>query len=97
MLLPTTPEASYRILVMPMALPKSESFPSLTQFLQLKNVHPLFDAFLSLILASGIPDLDQPGRCDTFIAKYPSILAQDYTMQCLASQAVKAYGLWHHL
>jgi hypothetical protein len=76
MLLPTTSEASYEILIVPMALLKSESFPSLTQFLQLKNVHPLFDSFLSLILASSIPnDLDQPGQCDTFIAEYPSILA----------------------
>jgi hypothetical protein len=31
--------------------------------LYLKNVHPQFDVFLSLILASGIPnDLDQPSR-----------------------------------
>jgi hypothetical protein len=95
--LPTVPEASYEIPVVPLALPNPESFPFLTQFLYLKNVRPLFDAFLSLTPAGGIPDdLDQPGRYDAFVAEYSSILAQNYTMQRLASQAVRVHGLWRN-
>jgi hypothetical protein len=37
------------------ALLKSESFPFLTELLYLKNVRPLFDAVLSLILAAAYP------------------------------------------
>src|SRR6266851_6869592 len=48
---------------------ESERFPFLTQFLYLKNVHLQFDAFLSLILASSIPDdLDQPSRSELYDA-----------------------------
>src|SRR6266851_5435928 len=54
--LPTAPEAPYEIPVVPITLPNPECFPFLTQFLYLKNIHPQFNAFLSLILASGIPD-----------------------------------------
>jgi hypothetical protein len=55
----------------PIALPNPESFPFLTQFLYLKNVHQLFDAFLTLTLANGIhEDLDQPGQHDTFVAEH---------------------------
>ncbi len=95
--LPTAPEAPYEIPVVPIALPNPESFPFLTQFLYLKTVRPLFDALLSLTPASGIPDdLDQPGRYDAFVAEYSSILAQNYTMQRLASQAVRVHGLWRN-
>jgi hypothetical protein len=95
--LPTNPEAPYEIPVVPIALPNPESFPFLTQFLYLKNVQSLFDAFLSLTPASGIPhDLDQPERYDAFVAEYSSILAQNYTMQRLASQAVRLHGLWRN-
>jgi hypothetical protein len=94
---PTTPEAPHEIPVVPIALPSPESFPFLTQFLYLKNVQQLFDAFLSLTPASGIPDdLDQPERYNAFVAEYSSILAQNYTMQRLASQAVRLHGLWRN-
>ena len=67
--LPTAPKAPYKIPVMPIALPNPESFPFLTQFLYLKNVHPLFDMFLSLILASSIPNnLNQPSRLELYDA-----------------------------
>jgi hypothetical protein len=95
--LPTNSEASYEIPVVPIALPNPESFPFLTQFLYLKDVQPLFDAFLSLTPASGIPgDLHQPERYDAFVAEYALILAQNYTMQRLASQAVRVHGLWRN-
>jgi hypothetical protein len=82
----------------PIALPNPESFPFLTQFLYLKNVHQLFDAFLTLTPANGIPeDLDQPGRHDAFVAEHSSTLARNYTIQRLASQAVKVHGLWRNL
>ena len=94
---PTTPEALHEVPVVPIALPNPESFPFLTQFLYLKNFRQLFDVFLTLILANGIPgDLDQPGRHDAFVAEYSSTLARNYTMQRLASQAVKVHGLWHN-
>jgi hypothetical protein len=52
----TAPEAPYKISIVPITLLNPESFPFLTQFLYLKNIHPQFDVSLSLILASGIPD-----------------------------------------
>jgi hypothetical protein len=65
--------------------------------LYLKNVRQLFEAFLSLTPANGIPDdLDQPEWHDAFVAEYSSTLAQNYTMQRLASQAVKVHGLWRN-
>jgi len=94
---PTTPEAPHEVPVVPIALPNPESFPFLTQFLYLKNVRQLFDAFLSLTPANGIPDdLDQPERHDAFVAEYSTTLARNYTMQRLASQAVKVHGLWRN-
>ena len=94
---PTTLGAPHEIPVVPIALPNPESFPFLTQFLYLKNVRQLFEAFLSLTPANGIPDdLDRPERHDAFVAEYSSTLAQNYTMQRLASQAVKVHGLWRN-
>jgi hypothetical protein len=82
--LPTAPEAPYEIPVMPIALPNPESFPFLTQFLYLKNVHPLFDMFLSLILASSIPDnLDQPSRSELYDAT-----------SCQPGS--EGHGIWHN-
>ena len=47
------------------------------------------------MLSKGIPgDLNQPARHDVFVADYSAILAQNYTMQRLASQAAKVHGLW---
>ena len=95
--LPTTPEAPFEVPVVPLALPNPDSFPLLTQFLYLKDVHPLFEAFLCLTPAKGIPsDLDQPARYDAFVAEQSLVLAQNYTMQRLASQAVKVHGLWRN-
>ena len=66
-------------------LPCQIQFPFLTQFLSLKDVQPLFDASLSHP-ASGLPyDLHQPERYGAFVSKYSLILAQNYTMQRLAS------------
>jgi hypothetical protein len=80
---------------MPLALPNPESFPFLTQFLYLKDAHTLFESFLSLTPSKGIPSyLDQPTRYDAFVAEYSTILAWNYMMQHLASQAAKIYGLW---
>jgi hypothetical protein len=93
---PTTLEALHEVPVVPIALPNPESFPFLTQFLYLKNVRQLFDAFLTLTPANGTSDLDQPGRHDAFVAEYSSTLARNYTMQRLASQAVKVHGLWRN-
>ena len=94
---PTTPEAPFEVPVVPLALPNPDSFPLLTQFLYLKDVHPLFEAFLCLTPAKAIPcDLDQPARYDAFVAEQSIILAQNYTMQRLASQAVKVHGLWRN-
>jgi hypothetical protein len=79
----------------PLALPNPESFPFLTQFLYLKDAHMLFESFLSLTPSKGIPSyLDQPAQYDTFVAEYSTILARNYTMQRLASQAAKIHGLW---
>jgi hypothetical protein len=95
---PTTPDALHEVPVVPIALPNPESFPFLTQFLYLKNFRQLFDAFLTLIPANGIPDdLDQLGWHDAFVAEYSSTLARNYTMQRLASQAVKVHGLWRNV
>ena len=95
--LPTTPEAHFEVPVVPLALPNPDSFPLLTQFLYLKDMHPLFEAFLCLTPAKGIPgDLDQPVRYDAFVAEQSIVLAQNYTMQRLASQAVKVHGLWRN-
>jgi hypothetical protein len=95
--LPTTPEALFEVPVVPLALPNPDSFPHLTQFLYLKDVRPLFEAFLCLTPAKGIPnDLDQPAQYDAFVADYSVILAQNYTMQRLANQAVKVHGLWRN-
>ena len=93
----TDSESSYEVPVVPLALPNPESFPFLTQFLYLKDAHTLFEAFLSLTPSKGIPiDLDQPARYDAFVAEYSTILAQNYTMQRLASQAAKVHGLWRN-
>jgi len=90
---PTTPEAPHEVSVVPITLPNPESFPFLTQFLYLKNVHQLFDAFLSLTPANGVPDdLDQPEWHDAFVAEYSSTLVRNYTMQRLTSQAVKVHA-----
>ena len=95
--LPTAPEASFEVPVVPLALPNPDSFPVLTQFLYLKNMRPLFEAFLCLTPARGIPtDLDQPARYDAFVTEYSTTLAQNYTMQRLASQAVRVHGLWRN-
>jgi hypothetical protein len=95
--LPTTPEAPFEVPVVPLALPNPDSFPLLTQFLYLKDVHPMFEAFLCLTPAKGIfGDLDQPARYDAFVAEQSLVLAQNYTMQRLASQAVKVHGLWRN-
>ncbi len=94
---PTTPEASFEVPVVPLALPNPDSFPFLTQFLYLQDTHPLFEAFLCLTPSKGIPsDLDEPSQRDTFVAEYSTILAQNYTMQRLASQAAKVHGLWRN-
>lgn len=93
----TNSESSFEVPVVPLALPNPDSFPFLTQFLYLKEAHTLFDAFLSLTPPKGIPsDLDQPARYDAFVAEYSTILAQNYTMQRLASQAAKVHGLWRN-
>jgi hypothetical protein len=95
--LPTTPEAPFEVPVVPLALPNPDSFPVLTQFLYLKDLHPLFETFLCLAPTKDIPrDLDQPARYDAFVAEYSVILAQNYTTQRLASQAVKVHGLWRN-
>lgn len=95
--LPTTPDAPFEVPVVPLALPNPESFPLLTQFLYLKDVHPLFDSFLCLSPAKGMPsDLDQPARYDAFVNEYATILAQNYTVQRLSSQAMKLHGLWRN-
>lgn len=92
--LPTNTESSFEVPVVPLALPNPDSFPFLTQFLYLKDAHTLFKTFLSLTPPKGIPsDLDQPAQYDTFITEYSTILAQNYTMQRLASQAAKVHGL----
>jgi hypothetical protein len=94
----TTPEALHKVPVVPIALPNPESFPFLMQFLYLKNIRQLFDMFLTLTPANGIPeDLDQQGQHDAFITEYSSTLAWNYTIQRLASQAVKVDGLWRNL
>ena len=94
---PTNSESSFEVPVVPLALPNPDSFPFLTQFLYLKDAHALFEAFLSLAPSKGIPsDLDQPARYDAFVAEYSTILAQNYTMQRLASQATKVHGLWRN-
>ncbi|KAI0284636.1 hypothetical protein BGY98DRAFT_526110 [Russula aff. rugulosa BPL654] len=94
---PTNSESSYEVPVVPLALPNPESFPFLTQFLYLKDTQTLFEAFLSLMPSKGIPsDLDQPARYDAFVAEYSTVLAQNYTMQRLASQAAKVHGLWRN-
>ena len=93
----TNSESSYEVPVVPLALPNPESFPFLTQFLYLKDTQTLFEAFLSLMPSKGIPsDLDQPTRYDAFVAEYSTVLAQNYTMQRLASQAAKVHGLWRN-
>jgi hypothetical protein len=44
--------------------------------LYLKDAHPLFEAFLCLTPAKGIPsDLDQPTRYDVFVAEQSLVLA----------------------
>ncbi|KAI0246186.1 hypothetical protein BJV78DRAFT_1286683 [Lactifluus subvellereus] len=84
-------------LYLPLALPNPESFPILTQFLYLKDVQPLLQTFLCLAPAKGLPgDLDQPERYDAFVAECSAVLAQNYTMQRLASQAVKVHGFWRN-
>jgi hypothetical protein len=91
----TDSESSYEVFVVPLALPNPDSFPFLTQFLYLKDAQTLFEVFLSLVPSKGIPgDLDQPARHDAFVVDYSAILAQNYTMQRLASQAAKVHGLW---
>jgi hypothetical protein len=78
----------------PLALLNPELFPFLTQFLYLKDAHMLFESFLSLTPSKGIPSyLNQPARYDVFVAEYSTILAWDYMMQRLASQAAKIHGL----
>lgn len=67
------------------------------QLLYLENVCQLFDAFLFLTPATGIPhDLDQPEQCDTFVAESSSAVVRNYTMQCLATQAVKPVKVCSH-
>ena len=93
----TNPEAPCEVPVVPIALPNPESFPFLVQFLYLKNTQQLFDAFLTLTPASGIPhDLHRPDRYEEFVTEYSSILAQNYTTQRLASQAARVHGLWRN-
>jgi len=98
--LPTCSESSFEARVVPLAslpLPNPESF-FLTQFLYLKDAHTLLEAFLSLTPSKGIPnDLDQPERFEAFVAKYSTILAKNYTIQRLASQAAKVHGLWRNV
>jgi hypothetical protein len=94
---PPTPESPFEVPVVPLALPDPESFPLLTQFLYFKDVQPLLQTFLSLAPANGLPgDLDQPERYDAFVAEYSATLAQTYTMQRLASQAIKVHGFWRN-
>jgi hypothetical protein len=95
--LPTDSESPLEIPVVPLALPNPDSFPFLIQFLYLKDTHTLLEAFLSLMPSKGIPgDLDQPARYEAFVVEYSAILAQNYTMQRLASQAAKIHGLWRN-
>jgi len=94
---PTTAESPFEVPVVPLALPDPESFPVLTQFLYLKDVQPLLQTFLCLAPAQALPgDLDQPERYDAFVAECSAILAQNYTTQRLASQAVKVHGFWRN-
>jgi hypothetical protein len=52
----------------------------------------------ALTLSKGIPgDFDQPERYDAFVAEYSIILAKNYAMQWLASQAAKVHGLWRNV
>jgi hypothetical protein len=46
--------------------------------------------------STPLDDLDQPARYDAFVAEQSIVLAQNYTMQRLASQAVKVHGLWRN-
>ncbi len=98
--LPTCSESSFEARVVPLAgltLPNPESF-FLTQFLYLKDAHTLLEAFFSLTPSKGIPsDLNQPERFEAFVAKYSTILAKNYMIQRLASQAAKVHGLWHNV
>jgi hypothetical protein len=94
---PTTPESPFEVPVVPLALPHPDSFPTLTQFMYFKDVKSLLQTFLGLAPANGLPgDLDKPERYDAFVAERSAILAQNYTMQRLSSQAVKVYGFWRN-
>ncbi|KAI9507267.1 hypothetical protein F5148DRAFT_1149874 [Russula earlei] len=93
----TVGDAPFEVPVVPLALPNPDSFPLLVQFLYLKDVHTLFGAFLSLTPENGIPtDLDDPARYIAFVGQYATMLSQNYTMQRLASHAVKVHGLWRN-
>lgn len=88
---PATPNSTFQVPVVPLALPNPESFPLLTQFLYLKDKQPLFQTFLGLVPASEPrDDLNQT------VTKYSTILAQNYTTQRLASQAAKLHGFWRN-
>lgn len=94
---PTTPNSPFQVPVVPLALPHPESFPLLMQFLYLKDKRPLFQSLLCLTPANGLrEDVDQATRYDTLVTEYSTILAQNYTTQRLASQAVKVHGFWRN-
>lgn len=95
--LPTAPGTSFEVPVVPLAVPNPESFPILIQFLYLKDVHALLNAFLCLTPSEGIPDdLKEPAQYDSFVAEYSTILAQNYTAHRLAGQAARIHGLWRN-
>jgi len=94
---PATPSSSFRVPVVPLALPHPESFPLLTQFLYLKDVQLLFQTFLCLTPVHGLPeDLNQTTCRDAFVTEYSTILAQNYTTHRLANQAIKVHGFWRN-
>ncbi|KAI9444161.1 hypothetical protein H4582DRAFT_1919744 [Lactarius indigo] len=93
---PATPISPFQVPVVPLALPHPESFPVLTQFLYLKDTQSLFQTFLCLTPVNGLPEVLDQTRCDAFVTEYSTILAQNYTTQRLASQAVKVHGFWRN-
>jgi hypothetical protein len=88
---PDTPNSTFQVPVVPLALPHPESFPLLTQFLYLKDKQPLFQTFLCLT-----PTNEPREDLDQMVTEYSTILAQNYTTQRLASQAAKLHGFWRN-
>jgi hypothetical protein len=91
---PATPNSPFQVPVIPLALLHPESFPLLTQFLYLKDKHPLFQTFLCLTPVNRLREyLDQTTQYDALVTEYSTILTQNYTTQRLASQAANIHGL----